>query len=73
MSQQSETSSHLVDDRSFFWDWSGEDPVEIIVVIFILVLFFTLPRGNCGVEKTHDNFETSGQAAAEETADRAER
>lgn len=33
-----------------YWDWQGEDPVEIVLVAFILVLFFTLPRPSCGVQ-----------------------
>ncbi|MFB6372980.1 MAG: hypothetical protein ABEN55_07670 [Bradymonadaceae bacterium] len=36
--------------QSLYWDWQGEDPVEIILVLFILVLFFMLPRPSCGAD-----------------------
>ena len=42
--------SHLESDKkSVFWDWWAENPVEIILVIFILVLFFAFPRQGCGI------------------------
>lgn len=33
----------------FYWNWWRENPVEIILVTFILVLFFFLPRAGCGI------------------------
>lgn len=36
--------------QSLYWDWRGEDPVEIVLVLFILVLFFMLPRPSCGAD-----------------------
>lgn len=32
-----------------WWNWWSENPAEIILVIFILIFFFTLPRAGCGV------------------------
>jgi hypothetical protein len=34
------------------WNWRRESPPEIVLVIFILVLFFTIPKEGCGVDKT---------------------
>ncbi|MFB6264914.1 MAG: hypothetical protein ABEL76_15025 [Bradymonadaceae bacterium] len=34
-------------DRAIEWDWHKEDPVEVVLVAFILILFFTLPRQGC--------------------------
>jgi hypothetical protein len=42
--------SHLqTNKKPMFWDWWRENPVEIILVIFILVLFFAFPRQGCGI------------------------
>jgi hypothetical protein len=32
-----------------WWDWWSENPIEVVLVLFILVLFFALPRQGCGV------------------------
>lgn len=31
------------------WDWRRENPVEIIVLVFVLSFFFFLPRAGCGI------------------------
>jgi hypothetical protein len=31
------------------WDWRRESPVEIILLVFVLLFFFFLPREGCGV------------------------
>jgi len=49
--------------NSLYWDWRGEDPVEIVLVLFILVLFFMLPRPHCGVD-------TNAESTAPRPADR---
>lgn len=36
-------------NSSFNWDWRRENPVEIIVLVFVLLFFFFLPRAGCGV------------------------
>jgi hypothetical protein len=57
-------SPHLGDEGTDFrWDWWGENPVEIILVAFILILFFTLPRMGCGIDKTNAGTQTGGEAA----------
>lgn len=38
----------------FYWNWWRENPVEIILVVFILVLFFTLPRAGCGITEVNE-------------------
>ena len=34
-----------------YWDWWRENPVEIILVILIIVLFATVPWEGCGVSE----------------------
>lgn len=64
MSETEESSSHLVrGQREIVWDWEGEDPVEIILVCFVLVLFFTLPRGGCGIDKSTKQLSGPDQGA----------
>lgn len=36
------------DKSGLTWDWWKENPVEIILVVFILVLFL-IPRTGCGI------------------------
>ena len=38
-------------DQSMYWDWWRENPVEIILVILIIVLFATVPWEGCGVSE----------------------
>lgn len=33
----------------FRFNWSRESPVEIILVVFLVVGFFTFPRTGCGI------------------------
>ncbi|MBA2662414.1 MAG: hypothetical protein H0U74_08985 [Bradymonadaceae bacterium] len=41
---------HLQKKKSpFYWDWWGENPIEIVLVILIVVFFFALPRTGCGI------------------------
>jgi hypothetical protein len=45
--------SHLAADKDpVWWDWWSENPTEIVLVIFILVFFFMMPRVGCGVTDT---------------------
>lgn len=47
---EKKAQSHLQSDKKpMFWDWWQENPVEIILVVFILVLFFAFPRQGCGI------------------------
>lgn len=39
---------HFINSR-LRWDWRRENPVEIILLVFTLVFFFTAPREGCGV------------------------
>ncbi|MFU8804772.1 MAG: hypothetical protein ACNA8W_13235 [Bradymonadaceae bacterium] len=46
---------HLQTRKSpVYWDWWRENPVEIILVIFIIVMFFALPRTGCGITAVDD-------------------
>ena len=41
---------HLETEKDpVWWDWWSENPVEVVLIVFILVLFFALPRQGCGV------------------------
>ena len=31
------------------WDWRKENPIELVLLVFILAVFFTFPRQGCGV------------------------
>jgi hypothetical protein len=42
--------SHLQTEKDpVWWDWWSENPIEIVLVVLFLVLFFALPRQGCGV------------------------
>ncbi len=47
--EQKPTTFLHTNKEPVWWDWWSENPIEIILVIFILVLFFALPRAGCGV------------------------
>jgi hypothetical protein len=48
-----------------WWDWWSENPVEIVLVVLILVLFFALPREGCGVSVDQTNGPDSAPVAQE--------
>ncbi len=61
---ESDAPTHLgADNRPIYWDWGGENPVEVVLVAFILILFFTLPRTGCGIDNTKGNFPAVQTAA----------
>lgn len=33
------------------WDWWSENPVELVLVVFILIIFFMMPREGCGISQ----------------------
>jgi len=54
-----QTSDHLGRPAGeMYWDWSGESPVEIVLLIFVLVLFFTVPRTGCGIDNQKGQYPT---------------
>ena len=56
--------THLgADEEGLKWDWWGENPVEIVLVAFILIFFFTLPRMGCGIDKTETPTQAETDAA----------
>lgn len=45
-----EAPQYLKQDKTpFYWDWWRENPVEIILVIFIITLFVAAPWAGCGI------------------------
>jgi len=56
---------HLgADKEPVWWDWWSENPTEIILVTFILVFFFLLPRTGCGITQV----EAQAPAPADQVA-----
>lgn len=35
--------------RRIYWDWWRENPVELVLVILIIVLFVMVPWQGCGI------------------------
>jgi hypothetical protein len=63
--RNTEQPDHLEDDDSpIYWDWWGENPVEVVLVAFILIFFFMFPRAGCGIDKTKGSF-PSNQPSSE--------
>ena len=66
----SKTPDHLGrGDQTFYWDWRGENPVEVVLVLFILVMFFMFPRSGCGIDKTHQTSQQPAQKAKQPVPD----
>ena len=34
------------------WDWRRENPVELVLLVFVLCAFFFLPRAGCGISSS---------------------
>jgi|GEM_PF-3250904 hypothetical protein len=50
MSEEKKTPQHLkMFADGFRWDWRRENPVEIVILVFGICIFFLLPRAGCGV------------------------
>jgi len=54
---------------SLYWDWSRENPVEIVLVTFILVLFFAVPRTGCGIDKSEGEYPSRPVPSPEQGAE----
>ncbi len=49
---QQEAPQHIAKERKTIqWDWWRENPREIILVVFILVLFIAVPWEGCGISE----------------------
>lgn len=46
---QSQTKSGQETSRRIYWDWWRENPVELVLVILIIVLFVMVPWEGCGI------------------------
>lgn len=33
------------------WDWRKESPVELVLLVFIFAILFTIPKQGCGITK----------------------
>lgn len=63
---QAEAPQHLhLITSSLRWDWRRENPAEVVIVVFALLLFFLMPRGGCGVTPPNASSKaTMGAASA---------
>jgi hypothetical protein len=52
-------------ERDWKWDWWGESPVELVVVILFLAFFFAFPRTGLGISTVVDGNPTSAPVIAE--------
>lgn len=62
MSDKNEISYLSNSKKTVSWDWWSESPVELILVVFIVVFFFTFPRTGCGITPTADSPASSAAA-----------
>lgn len=47
---QEQSPQHITSEQKpFHWDWWRENPREIILVIFVIVLFMAVPWEGCGI------------------------
>jgi len=54
MSDEKKKPQHLkMFSDGFHWDWRRENPVEIIIIVFGLCIFFLMPRAGCGVTSSN--------------------
>ncbi len=52
-------------EREWKWDWWGESPIELVVVILFLAFFFAFPRTGLGISPVVDGNPTSAPVVAE--------
>lgn len=58
--------THLGSEKEpVWWNWWDENPTEIILVTFILVFFFLLPRAGCGVTQVEASVPAPTDQAAQ--------
>ena len=48
------------------WDWRKENPVELVLLVFIVALFFSFPRQGCGVTSKTRLLTPQQQAASQQ-------
>ena len=50
MDMQQQPPQHIANKkRGVYWDWWRENPVELLLVLFIIVLFMAVPWEGCGM------------------------
>lgn len=50
MTEQKYEPQHLrLINSAMRWDWRKENPVELVLLVFIIAVFFAFPRAGCGV------------------------
>lgn len=48
MSEEKPQHLHMI-TSSLRWDWRKENPVELVLLVFIVAVFLAMPRAGCGV------------------------
>lgn len=52
MTMQDKAPQYLQKQKQrFYWDWWRENPREIVLVVFIIVLFILAPWQGCGISE----------------------
>lgn len=67
MSEEKPQHLHLI-TSSLRWDWRKENPVELVLLVFIFVVFLAMPRAGCGVSYKASPAAQAPAAAAKVTA-----
>jgi len=62
-------------EGSRVWNWHGENPAEVVLVAFILIFFFMLPRTGCGIDKTEGQltYQPASQPASQSAGSTADK
>lgn len=64
--KKSLAKSHLgATKEPIWWNWWGENPAEVVLVVFILVFFFLLPRAGCGVTQVGSGAPSQATSSAQ--------
>lgn len=50
MSERSPQHVKMIHSR-LNWDWRKENPVELVLLIFIFAILFAIPKQGCGISK----------------------
>jgi len=52
-------------DREWKWDWWGESPVELVLVVLVLSFFFAFPRTGLGITEVDGSIPAPAALVAE--------
>jgi hypothetical protein len=60
----------LFNQAKYRWDWRKENPVEVVIVVFAISIFFLMPRQGCGITQLSagDSNQAAQAAPAQDAA-----